>query len=132
MICLAVLNQMETWGTDISSAYLEALTKEKLFFKAGPEFRNLEGHTLLVHKALYGLHTSGVHWHERLADCLQGMGFMPCKVDPDIWTRDRHILAHMWTIWPLQVDCVYTDMAVQFQTQRNWSDLIPPGMQLCM
>ena len=70
MIFLAELNQMETWCTDISSAYLKALTKEKLFVEAGPEFGNLEGHTLLVHKALYGLRTLGVCWHERQADCL--------------------------------------------------------------
>ena len=38
MIFLAELNQMEAWGTDISSAYLEVFTKEKLFVKAGPEF----------------------------------------------------------------------------------------------
>ena len=70
MIFLAKLNWMETWGTYISTEYLETLTKEKLFVKAGPEFGNLEGHTLLVHKAFYGLHTLGVGWHERLADCL--------------------------------------------------------------
>ena len=37
---------MEAWGTDISSAYLEAFTKEKLFIKAGPEFGDQEGHIL--------------------------------------------------------------------------------------
>ena len=89
MILLAEMNQMETWGTDISSAYLEALTKEKLFVRAGPEFGELEGHVLLVHKALYGLRTSGVRWHERLADCLRGMGFVPCRAEPDIWMRDK-------------------------------------------
>ena len=89
MIFLAEMNQMETWGTDISSAYLEALTKEKLFVRAGPEFGELEGHILLVHKALYGLRTSGVRWHERLADCLRGMGFVPCRAEPDIWMRDK-------------------------------------------
>ena len=46
MIFLAELNQMEAWGTDISSAYLEAFTKEKLFVKAGPEFGDQEGHIL--------------------------------------------------------------------------------------
>ena len=46
MIFLAELNQMEAWGTDISSAYLEAFTKEKLFIKAGPEFGDQEGHSL--------------------------------------------------------------------------------------
>ena len=66
MIFLAELNQMEAWGTDISSAYLEAFT---MFVKAGPEFGDQEGHILLVKKALYGLRTSG-RWHERLADCL--------------------------------------------------------------
>ena len=55
MIFLAELNQMEAWGTDISSAYLKAFTKEKLFVKAGPEFGDQEGHILLVEKALYGL-----------------------------------------------------------------------------
>ena len=68
MIFLAELNQMEAWGTDISSAYLEAFTKEKLFVKAGPEFGDQEGHILLVEKALYGLRTSGVRWHERLTN----------------------------------------------------------------
>ena len=84
MIFLVELNQMEAWGTNISSAYLKAFTKEKLFIKAGPEFGDQEGHILLVKKALYGLQTSGVQWHERLADCLRGMGFFPCKAEPDI------------------------------------------------
>ena len=77
MIFLAEMNQMETWGTDISSAYLEALTKEKWFVRAGPEFGELEGHILLVHKALYGLRTYGVCWHERLADfCMGWVSFL--------------------------------------------------------
>ena len=89
MIFLAELSQMEAWGTNISSAYLEAFTKEKLFIKAGPEFGDQEGHILLVEKALYGLRTSGVRWHERLADCLRGMGFFPSKAEPDIWMQGK-------------------------------------------
>ena len=89
MIFPVILNQMEAWGTDISSAYLEAFTKEKLFVKAGPEFGDQEGHILLVKKALYGLQTSGVRRHERIADCLRGMAFCPCKAEPDIWMREK-------------------------------------------
>ena len=89
MIFLVELNQMEAWGTDISSAYLKGFTKEKLFVKAGPEFGDQEGHILLVKKALYRLRTSGVRWHERLADCLCGMGFFPCKAEPNIWMREK-------------------------------------------
>ena len=88
-VFLAELNGLQSWATDISSAYLQAKTKEKLYVVAGPEFGDLEGHTLIVHKALYGLRTSGIRWHKRLADCLRHMGFVPCKGEPDIWMRDR-------------------------------------------
>ena len=89
MVFLAELNVLEIWGTDISSAYLEAKTKEKLYVIAGPEFAELQGHTLVVFKALYGLRTSGVRWHERLGDCLSDMGFIPSKAEPDIWMRHK-------------------------------------------
>jgi hypothetical protein len=81
------LNELETWATDIGSAYLEAVTLEKVFVEAGPEFQELEGHTLVIYKALYGLRTSGLRWHERFADCLADMGFKPSKSEPDIWMR---------------------------------------------
>ena len=87
MIFLAELNGMETWATDIGNAYLEAKTKEKVYIIAGPEFGERQGHTLVIHKALYGLKSSGRRWHERLATCLRGMGFEPCKAEPDIWMR---------------------------------------------
>ena len=85
---LSELNSLETWCTDIGNAYLEANTKEKVYIKAGPEFGKLKGHTLIIVKALYGLRTSGLRWHERLAECLTTMKFFPCKMEPDIWMRD--------------------------------------------
>jgi len=56
---IAELNGLETWSTDIGSAYLEAETKEKVCIIAGPEFGEDEGCLLLIHKALYGLRSSG-------------------------------------------------------------------------
>jgi len=87
VLFLAELNGLETWATDIGNAYLEAETNEKVVIIAGPEFGELEGHTLIIVKALYGLRTSGLRWHERFADCLQDMGFEPSKSEPDIWMR---------------------------------------------
>jgi hypothetical protein len=87
LVFLAELNGLDIWATDIGNAYLEAETQEKVFVVAGPEFGKLEGHTLVIIKALYGLRTSGLRWHERLADCLRDMGFQPCKAEPDIWMR---------------------------------------------
>jgi hypothetical protein len=65
-ICLvaAELNGLKLMVGDISSAYLEAYTKEKVWFTAGHGFGILEGHTLNFEKALYGLRTSGASWHQ--------------------------------------------------------------------
>ena len=56
---LAELIGLETRGTDNSSAYLESYTADKVCIFAGPEFRPLSGHRLLISESLYGLRTSG-------------------------------------------------------------------------
>jgi Reverse transcriptase (RNA-dependent DNA polymerase) len=38
VIFLADLNQLELWEADVGNAYLEALTKEKVYIVGGPEF----------------------------------------------------------------------------------------------
>ena len=87
VIFLAELNQLELWGADVGNAYLEAFTKEKVCFVAGDGFGALKGHTLIIVKALYGLKSSGLRWHERFADTLREMGFEVSKADPDVWMR---------------------------------------------
>ena len=49
----------------------------------------LAGHTLIVHKTLYGLRTSGARWAEKLADSLRALGFSPSYADPAIWMREQ-------------------------------------------
>ena len=85
---IAELNKMDTWVTDIGNAYLESYTKEKVYIIAGPEFGDREGHTLIIRKALYGLKSSGLRWHERFADVLRKEGFFMSKAENDIWMRD--------------------------------------------
>ena len=87
MTFVAELNECETWVTDIGNAYLESYTKEKVFIIAGSEFGELEGHTLIIVKALYGLKSSGLMWHQRLQDVLRAMGFTMSKAESDIWMR---------------------------------------------
>ena len=67
--------------------YLEANTKYKVCIIAIKEFGNLEGHLLIIKKALYGLRTSGLRWHDKFSDCLRELGFLPSKAEPDIWMR---------------------------------------------
>jgi Reverse transcriptase (RNA-dependent DNA polymerase) len=87
IIFLAKLNKLELRGADDGNAYLEALTKEKVYIIAGPEFRDLAGHTLLIFKALYGLRSSGRCWHH--ADVLRVMGFVQSKAESDIWMQEN-------------------------------------------
>jgi Reverse transcriptase (RNA-dependent DNA polymerase) len=52
------------------------------------EFGEQEGHTSVIHKALYGLRSSGsLCWHQHFADVLRSLGFKQCKSEGDIWMR---------------------------------------------
>lgn len=70
LLFISELNGLEAWSTDIERAYLEAHTDEKVCIHAGPEFGSHQGHLLLIDRALYGLRSSGAHWHDQLADVL--------------------------------------------------------------
>ena len=80
---LAELNALEIWGTDIGNTYLESYTKEKVVFRGGLEFGKLEGHLLVIIKALYGLRSNGACWYDQLFDALSEMEFKPSKADSD-------------------------------------------------
>ena len=59
VIFLGEPNNLELWGADIGSVYLEPYTNEKLFIIAGAEFKELERFILIFNKALYALKSSG-------------------------------------------------------------------------
>ena len=88
IVCLlAELNGLKLTGGDVRNAYLEACTTEKVCVRAGPEFGPLEGHLLVIEKALYGLHTSGARFHAKFADTLRAMGFTPTYAPECMDTR---------------------------------------------
>ena len=73
---------MEVWGADIGNAYLEATTIEKIYVVADQELEELQGHMLVIHKALYDLKSSGLRWSQRIHDIRLQLGFKPWKADP--------------------------------------------------
>ena len=87
VVFLSQLNDLEIWGADVGNAYLEAYTDQKLCIIAGPEFKELQGHLLIMIKALRGTRSGGARWHDRLFDILQELKFKPSKADPDVWMR---------------------------------------------
>ena len=95
VIFLAKLSNLEVWGADIGNAYLEAKTKEKLYVVAGPEFEELEGHILVIYKALYGLKRSGLRWSQKIHDIMLDMGFSPAKLTPAYSSGRQNVLPNM-------------------------------------
>ena len=87
VVFLSQLNDFEIWGADVGNAYLEAYTDQKLCIIAGPEFKEFQGHLLIMIKALHGTRSGGARWHDRLFDILQELRFKPSKADPDVWMR---------------------------------------------
>jgi hypothetical protein len=83
---LAALNNVDLLSTDIGNAYLNALPREKVYTMAGPEFGpELQGKSVLIVRALYGLISSGAAWRSHLANTLQSLGYVSCVADPDVW-----------------------------------------------
>ena len=72
---------------DIGNAFVQALTTEKVWSRAGREFGNREGCVVIIKKALYGLATSAQRWSLALGDVLREMGFKPSRADPDLWIK---------------------------------------------
>ena len=114
---LAELNLLSTWTTDIGNAYLEAKTKEKVYIVAGPEFNELENHLLIINKALYGLRSSGLRWHEKLADTLRDMGFVPSKGENDIWMRRNGEVYEY-------IACYVDDLCIVAKDPKETTDLL--------
>ena len=105
VLLAAELNGLDVQAADVGNAYLEALTNEKIYFIAGKEFSpfGLEGHSLVLYKALYGLKSSGMEWSRTFAKTLRAEGFTPSFADPDVWMKKNEERQ----IW--EYVCVYVD-----------------------
>ena len=85
---MAALNGLELLAGDIQNAFLEAPTKEKIFFYAGNEWKADEGRVVVVVRALYGLKSSALQFRKHLAETLgNNLGFKPSLADPDLWLK---------------------------------------------
>jgi Reverse transcriptase (RNA-dependent DNA polymerase) len=106
----------------------------------------MEGHTLLIDKAIYGLRSSGLCWHQRFADVLREIGFTPSKTEADTPSKAEDY------IWMREGDGVYEYIAVyvddlliaarnpedvkntsrdsRLQVEKCWTIDLPLGMQL--
>ena len=55
LFLLATINNLQLWAADVGNAFLNGITRDKLYIIAGPEFGpELEGKLLVMYKSIYG------------------------------------------------------------------------------
>ena len=86
---LMVSQGLSVISGDVGTAYLNSITEEKIYTRAGPEFGDKQGCILRVVKGLYGLKTSAHAWYQRLSASLRQMGFRLSRLDGAFWYRLR-------------------------------------------
>jgi hypothetical protein len=87
LFAVAGANNQSVLIGDLASAYLHALTLEKVCFICGPEWGIYEGCIAIVIKAVYGLVGSAHAYHRHVFDVMQGLGWKPADLDHNIWRR---------------------------------------------
>jgi hypothetical protein len=108
---MAALNDLEILAGDVQNAYLNAPTKEKCWFIAGPEFApDKEDKPVIIVRALYGLKSSGARWRDHMANTLRKAGYHSCYADPDVWMK-KNTKADGFQYWEY-VLCYVDDVLV--------------------
>ena len=82
----AALMNLNVMAEDIQNAYLQAPSSDKDYIICGPEFclKNL-GNVALIKRALYGVKVAGRDFWHHLRSCMDFLGFVSCRGDPDVW-----------------------------------------------
>ena len=115
VIFLAELNGLNLMQGDVGNAYLESYTQDKVYFIARPEFGHHAGTSFVIEKALYGLCSSGLRFHEHLSKVLQGFDFICSHVGPDVWMRDA---GNAWEYIMVYID----DIIVVIKDPKSFFD----------
>ena len=67
---IAALNDLKILAGDIQNVYLNTYTKEKIYFRAGNEWKYNKGRIIIITRELYGLKSSALMWRNHLADVI--------------------------------------------------------------
>ena len=86
---LAALNNLEILGGDIGNAYLNVMTTESIYYRAGNYWGSMiKGRVLVIVRALYALKTSANAWRTHFCNTLQTKkNFKSSLADNDVWLK---------------------------------------------
>ena len=104
---IVALNDLDILAGDIHKAFLNAPTKDKVFFYAGDEWKSDQWKVVIIVRALYDIKYSCFAWRNHFSDILGNhLGLQSSLADPDLLfkagtdkTRNKH-----YTYIPVYVD----------------------------
>jgi hypothetical protein len=84
---LAASNDLDVKMADIENAYPTTPLTVKVWTVIGPEFGDDGGKRALIVRALYGLRSAGAAFRNILAECINNLGWNPCRADRELWMK---------------------------------------------
>jgi Reverse transcriptase (RNA-dependent DNA polymerase) len=85
---LAALNDLDIQLADVSNAYLNAPSRERLVTKCGPDFgKELQGRWAIIKRALYGCKSAAASWRASIIGLLEQLGFKMCQANNNVMMR---------------------------------------------
>ena len=83
------LTDFELKLDDNLNAYIQTPRTEKVWTTLGSEFGKDAIKTAAVVRVLYGLKSAGATFRSHLARCMESLGYVSCKVDPNLWLKPK-------------------------------------------
>lgn len=71
-------------AADVRNAYINAKTREKVYFIAGDEFVYHKVQKVVIIRVLYGLKSSAASWRDHRFSTFQDMEFSSTVSNPDV------------------------------------------------
>ena len=85
---IAALSDLDILAGEIQNAYLNNVTKEKLFFYAGDEWKYDQGKFVVIFIDIYGLKSSALAWRNHISEIPGNhIGFQSSLADPEVWFK---------------------------------------------
>jgi hypothetical protein len=119
---MVAVNDIDIWAVDALNAYITMPCQEKIWTTLGKEFGDDCGRKAILVSALYGLKSSSAAFRAHLAGCMQGMGYISCPADPDLWLKEQ-------TDWKVRryysyILCYVDDLLVVHHNHKHIMDKI--------
>ena len=77
------INELDILSCDMQNAHLSAPFREKIYCRAGPEFRSEVGKVMIMKIALHRLKSSSTAFRSTLAQVIYDIACQPSKADSD-------------------------------------------------